>query len=219
MARDMYEFKYSLFWDETTKFTKNITGTGTITFNYTNGVTLTHSTPTTATDDVSYDQSAGLNLTNSAASIEWTAVPTSDANMYSQFRLEQNATNSVQFELVNGNLFCYQVVATVQTQRGSTITYDNTTHRFLRIREGTFAGGTKGTLYWDYSADGQSWTNHTSVATPITVTSIFAITNTFCLAIIASGSTLSARNLNIVNSKSFKNRSLRPYPFSPGLAR
>lgn len=219
MARDLYEFKYPLYWDETTRFTKNITGTGTITFNYNNGVTLTHSTPTTATDDISYDQTAGLNLTNSAACIEWTAVPTSDVNMYSQFRLEQNANNSVQFELNNGNLFCYQVVAGAQTQRGATITHNSTTHRWLRIREGTFAGGTTGNLYWDYSADGQSWTNHTSIATPITVTSIFAITNTFCLAIIASGSTLSARNLNIPNTKSFRPRPLRPHPFSPGLAR
>lgn len=50
---------------------------------------------------------------------------------------------------------------------GADLTYSSTTHAYLRIRESS------GTTYWDYSSDGINWTNHTSVANPITLTAIY----------------------------------------------
>lgn len=44
------------------------------------------------------------------------------------------------------------------------LTYNSTTHAWLRIRE------TGGTLFWDTSTDGSSWTNRRSISTPSWVT-------------------------------------------------
>lgn len=52
------------------------------------------------------------------------------------------------------------------TQIGSADTYDADKYRYLKIRE------SGGTTYWDYSSDGINWTNFTSVANPITMTTI-----------------------------------------------
>jgi hypothetical protein len=48
--------------------------------------------------------------------------------------------------------------ATFATQ-GTSFTYNSSTHRYFRIRE------TSGTLYWEWSTDGASWTVHASVST------------------------------------------------------
>lgn len=47
----------------------------------------------------------------------------------------------------------------------TSLTYSATTHAWLRIRE------TGGTLYWDTSTDGSTWTNRRTLATPAWVTS------------------------------------------------
>jgi hypothetical protein len=44
------------------------------------------------------------------------------------------------------------------------IAYSGTTHKFLRLRE------TGGTVYWDTSPDGSTWTNRRTLATPAWVT-------------------------------------------------
>jgi hypothetical protein len=62
-------------------------------------------------------------------------------------------------------LRAYKKVAGVATQIASTA-YVADNHRFLRIREAS------GTTYWDYSADGITWTNLTSQANPITMTAL-----------------------------------------------
>jgi hypothetical protein len=47
----------------------------------------------------------------------------------------------------------------------TTVTYSATTHKFVRLRE----DGTN--VYWDTSADGSTWTNRRTLATPAWVTS------------------------------------------------
>jgi cytochrome c5 len=46
----------------------------------------------------------------------------------------------------------------------TTVTYNSTTHKFLRLRE----DGTN--VYWDTSSDGSTWTNRRTLATPAWVT-------------------------------------------------
>lgn len=70
-------------------------------------------------------------------------------------RLYLNSTNIVWIFGGNGNLVAYQLVAGSQTSLASA-TYSATNHKYLRIRE------SGGTFYFDYSADGTSWTNLTS---------------------------------------------------------
>lgn len=63
-----------------------------------------------------------------------------------------------------GSIAAYKVVAGVQSQVASG-TYNSSTHKWLRIRE------SGGTIYWDYSTDGITWTNFTSLANPFAITS------------------------------------------------
>lgn len=60
--------------------------------------------------------------------------------------------------------------ATYSTPTGTTTvkadTYNATNHQIFRIRE------TSGTIYWDTSADGATWTNFTSVAKPFDITAV-----------------------------------------------
>ena len=58
------------------------------------------------------------------------------------------------------------IKAEVDGVAGFTATYNSTTHAYLRIREYS------GTTYWDYSADGITWTNGYSVSNPFTMTEL-----------------------------------------------
>lgn len=69
-------------------------------------------------------------------------------------------------------------------------TYSSTDHKWFRIREAS------GTVYWDTSADGSSWTNRASDATGYTLTSLTAF---FGVGNPGSGSTtVTFDNFNIV---------------------
>lgn len=81
-------------------------------------------------------------------------------------QLVLNSNNFVHWFLGGGNLIVNKRVGGTTTQLGSTLTYNNTTHKYLRIREAS------GTVYFDYSSDGENWTNHTSEL----VSSLFTIT-------------------------------------------
>lgn len=86
---------------------------------------------------------------------------------YTYFNLYRDSSNKLQFDVRGaGLLTARRTIAGTETQLAST-TYNNTTHRWRRIREDS------GTIYWDYSADGQTWTNFTSA----TVASTFAVTS------------------------------------------
>jgi hypothetical protein len=50
------------------------------------------------------------------------------------------------------------------TTNVATTAYNSTNHKYFRIREN------KGTIYWDTSADGVTWTNFTSLANPFAIT-------------------------------------------------
>jgi hypothetical protein len=58
----------------------------------------------------------------------------------------------------NDHLQARKDVAGVFTKIGANITYNNTMHRFLRIRE------SGGTIFWDASPDGTTWANQRSTA-------------------------------------------------------
>lgn len=222
MASDINLVKFRLNDTKPAGFTEVITGAGTITYDPVLGVKQTFAATTTATDDLSLDQNTGQNLTNSAVCIEITGVPTSVTNLVdAQFRLELNANNSLYWEFEGVYLRAWQNVAGTASIVGSDITpWDLNVHRWLRIREGTYAGGTAGTIYFDWSTDGQSWTNHASVATPIAVTALKIIINTFSLAIESGIGYFSARNLNwATNENITRNITLQPAPFMPGLRR
>lgn len=77
-------------------------------------------------------------------------------------------TNNKLFVRISGNTVQpIKVVGGVTTNVGAGVAYNSTTMKYFRIRESA------GTTFWDYAADPTStWTNITSTANPITVTSI-----------------------------------------------
>lgn len=79
-----------------------------------------------------------------------------------------NASNNVQWSLIGGVLQVYKLVSDVSNSVGSPLAYDADVHKYLRIREAS------GTLYFDYSTDGITWTNHTTLANPFAVTALTA---------------------------------------------
>lgn len=84
-------------------------------------------------------------------------------------RLQIDGSNFVAFKFNgsgSGNIEAIHNVAGSETVVGSGVTYNTTTHAWLRIREAS------GTTYWDYSADGLSWSNLASEANPITLTAL-----------------------------------------------
>lgn len=67
---------------------------------------------------------------------------------------DAGSTNSANFNIVSGNISA-QIGFTTQ---GSSIAYNATNHQWFRIREHA------GTMYWDLSPDGSTWTNLASAA-------------------------------------------------------
>jgi hypothetical protein len=79
--------------------------------------------------------------------------------------------NDVGFDLVGGQLKAFYDVAGSRTV-ASQVAYNATNHRWMRIRE------TGGTVFWDTSVDGVSWTNLTSWLRTFGVGSLFVLTGT-----------------------------------------
>lgn len=77
----------------------------------------------------------------------------------------KDANNSLFWMVSGGFIRAYKKVAGVLTQISSAA-YNAGVHRYFRIREAS------GTTYWDYSTNGYNWTNLTSAANPITITSV-----------------------------------------------
>ncbi len=76
------------------------------------------------------------------------------------FLVEIDSTNQLWMFVGSGVIKAYKLVANVQTQVGTQITYSAVSHRFIRIRESA------GTWYYDTSADGVTWTNRWTLAHP-----------------------------------------------------
>ena len=72
---------------------------------------------------------------------------------------------SIFWLLTGTTLAAYQQISGVNTQLWST-TYNSATHQWLRLRESV------GRTYWDYSADGLTWTNAYNQVDTISVTNL-----------------------------------------------
>lgn len=79
--------------------------------------------------------------------------------------LNIDANNELWWDINGGTIAAFKKVAGSQASI-STASYSSSTHKWLKIRE---AGGT---LFWDYSTDGFSWINFTSLSNPFAITSV-----------------------------------------------
>lgn len=67
--------------------------------------------------------------------------------------------NNLLWEIESNNMFALYVLNGAQTTAHSGTTYNSAIHKFFRIRESS------GTIFWDFSTDGISWTNYASITT------------------------------------------------------
>lgn len=115
-------------------------------------------------------------------------------------QLLTGSTSKLTWYMNAGTLKCLKVVSSVQLQVGSSLAYNATLHQYFRIRE------KNGFIYYDYSADGITWTNQASVATPITITALFYEPSAGTFATEASGTTVIIDNINLIPSNAPGNR-------------
>ncbi|MHB8418081.1 MAG: hypothetical protein ACYDCL_08390 [Myxococcales bacterium] len=80
-----------------------------------------------------------------------------DGNADDDFALLKDGNNLVEWVFDSGNLFATYFVGGTQTNL-ATLSYSSTSDAWWRIRESS------GTVYWDTSSDGVSWTSQASVA-------------------------------------------------------
>lgn len=105
-------------------------------------------------------------LTSSAANVKiHDAGNQSLASIEVEMSLFIDSNNRVFLNLNNGTLRAYKEVAGVTTSLASTA-WSGSTKNYWRIRS------TSGTTYWEYSADGKTWTVLHSAANPIAVTAL-----------------------------------------------
>ncbi len=107
------------------------------------------------------------------------------------FTLHNSAnTNKVEIMQEQGTLYFRHVISGSATNLAS-VTYNGSTHLWWRISE------TGGTVYWDTSTDGSSWTNRYSESTPIDITALKVELSAGTYAVVASPGTVEFDNFNI----------------------
>lgn len=106
-------------------------------------------------------------LTNVSVQIHNLAFPTSGSGVDTSMWVYTGSTttNAARFVVEAGTLYAQYWAAGVKNTPNS-VTFNATTMAYWRFRTSA------GTMFWDYSSDGSSWTNLASVATPFTITSL-----------------------------------------------
>lgn len=93
----------------------------------------------------------------------------------------------------SGIIAVYKVVGGSQTQLTNT-TYNSTAHQWLRILE------SGGTTFFDYSSDGVTWNNFTSLANAFSILNTIGQLTAGTFAAEASGTVVKYKNFNVAGS-------------------
>lgn len=109
-------------------------------------------------------------LTGSYGLCQVSSVCPTGVNNFITVKLDNS--NEIQWKIDGGTLRVHKKVANVESDV-ATDTYNSTTHAWLRIREAA------GTMFFDISSNGSSWTNFTSLANPFAVTSLQVVIGVF----------------------------------------
>ena len=132
------------------------------------GATCTFPSASTSATDGDVASQNSYTLANSAVYVRVLAVPSAATNADATLSLRDSGyTNIIAMQVEAGILYAQKVVSGVQTNLAS-ITYNATSMLYWRIREAS------GTVYWEYSADGLTYTTLYSAADPITITALYA---------------------------------------------
>ena len=133
-------------------------------------------TSTTAAGNISVYSPNYYNLTGDSFYLKLVDEGNIDLASYRLYFIAQlDDNNNIGFKLNGSGSKKIEAIKTVGSESvvGTGVTYNGTTHLWLRIRE------SGGTTYWDYSSDGSTWNNLTSTSNPIAVTSLRPVVNVF----------------------------------------
>jgi hypothetical protein len=123
--------------------------------------------------------------------LELASIPSTSGTKEVFIEASINSNNKFGFKISGGNLNF--VLVQSATENTTNITFSDSTHRWLRLRESA------GTLYWDTSTNGTSWTNRRSITYTIDASSLF-----FGIAVgyygSESASSLIIDNVNFINT-------------------
>ena len=110
--------------------------------------------------------------------------------------LTLDASNTLSWYVNAGLIHAQKQVSGSYADVKGDVSYDAAVHKWFRIRE------SGGTIYWDYSTNGKTWTNYTSLANPFAVTALYVDCNAGHYASEVSSTTAAFDNLNILPKKS-----------------
>lgn len=133
-------------------------------------------------------------LTSSAVTIKLVnAGNQSLTSLQALIQLELDSNNQVYY-LVEGNTLKAVKKVSGAVSDVNTVAYNSTTMAYLKISE------SGGTISWDYSSNGQSWTNLTTLSNPFAVTSLQVNILAGTYSNEASSTTVIWDNLNVIPS-------------------
>lgn len=164
----------------------------------------------TITNPSAYTGYGGMG-TNNSYNLTNDAVFCSVANLGSQslascesvpLQVNNSAGTNKLFWYANlGSIYAFKTVGGTQTQITSA-TYNSSTMKWFCISEGTArksGTGVAGTTYFEYSADGKTWTLFTSLTDPITMTALIVNPSLGTYASEASPTTMVIDSYNVPN--------------------
>lgn len=138
---------------------------GSATLSYGNGATCNFPASSTSSTDGDITSATTYDLTGSYASMQVPAVPANATSADAQLQMKIDANNFLRFVKEGSTLYAQKKVVTVQATVASA-TYDPVAHLWWQIRE------SGGTIYWDTSKDGETWTNFTTFINVLTISTI-----------------------------------------------
>lgn len=121
-----------------------------------------------------YESVNSYDVTSSAAFVQMVSVDTSNTQLtvYPIMLTKDGGQSYIQYSIaippsgINLITAEYRISGSAAVTVRSNVVYDPAVHKWFKIRESA------GTIYWDYSTDGSTWTNYTSVANPFAVTAL-----------------------------------------------
>ena len=116
--------------------------------------------------EASYQTGAAYDLTGDSFAITIGTMVATGVAATAYFRLIRDSANNYEWTQTSGTLKARKTVAGVTTNLYS-VSWNASTYKYLRIREAS------GTVYFDSSSNGSSWTNRGST----TIASAFAVTD------------------------------------------
>lgn len=162
---------------------------GSATLSYGNGASCNYPASSTSSTDGDISSVATYDLTGSYASMQVPVVPANATSADAQLQMKIDANNFLRFVKEGTTLFAQKKIATVQANVASA-TYDPLAHLWWQIRESS------GTIYWDTSKDGETWTNFTTFINVLTITSITVLIAGTCFQAETSPGTFTWRFFN-----------------------